>query len=387
MNCYRLYSLCFTVILSFLFSQEECDGFRYQEEIFQDSEIQVISNIQYGENVNTNFWGTEINEELLLDVYLPTNDILDSRPLIIFLYGGSFISGSKESPDIVELCMRYAKMGYVTSAINYRLTPTLILQGTEENAYKAVMKGIHDLKAAVRYFRMDDEIYNSYDIDAERIYAGGVSAGAIAAVNGAYLNLESEIPPLVFDYVMNDVGGIEGESGNQEYDSSYSGIINLCGAVKEYTWIVEGDIPIVSAHGDQDTVVPYSDNLVTLFGLDLQVYGSYIINETMNNLGNMSELLTYEGIGHTPFISSSYYMDITIDFTKSFMHDLVCYTDSVPGDTNNDGEINILDVVILVNIIISGDYSDQNLLIADLNSDGAINILDVVLLVNLVLYE
>ena len=73
-----------------------------------------MSNIQYGENVNTTFWGTEQNEDLLLDVYLPTNDSQNYRPLIIFLYGGSFISGSKESPDIVELCMRYAKMGYVS---------------------------------------------------------------------------------------------------------------------------------------------------------------------------------------------------------------------------------------------------------------------------------
>ena len=157
--------------------------------------------------------------------------------------------------------------------------------------------------------------------------------------------------------------------------------------MKEYTWIEEGDVPIVSAHGDQDTVVPYSDNLVTLFGLNLQVYGSYIINETMNNLGNISDLLTYEDVGHTPFISSSYYMDITIDFTKSFMYDLVCSSDLILGDINSDGEINILDVVILVNIIISEDFSDQNLLVADLNSDGTINILDVVLLVNLVLYE
>ena len=99
----KFYIICFIIIFSLSFSQEECDGLRYQQEIFQDSEIQVISNIQYGENVNTTFWGTEQNENLLLDVYLPTNDSQDSRPLIIFLYGGSFISGSKESPDIVEL--------------------------------------------------------------------------------------------------------------------------------------------------------------------------------------------------------------------------------------------------------------------------------------------
>ena len=51
------------------------------------------------------------------------------------------------------------------------------------------------------------------------------------------------------------------------------------------------------------------------------------------------------------------------------------------GDINSDGDLNVLDIVSLVNIILSNDYSD----IADLNFDNTINILDVVLLVNAVL--
>ena len=51
------------------------------------------------------------------------------------------------------------------------------------------------------------------------------------------------------------------------------------------------------------------------------------------------------------------------------------------GDINSDGDLNVLDIVSLVNIILSNDYSDT----ADLNSDDTINILDVVLLVNAIL--
>ena len=58
----------------------------------------------------------------------------------------------------------------------------------------AASKGIHDLKAAIRWFRMNDELYNEYRIDTDRIYAGGVSAGGIIVVNAAYMDLESEIP-------------------------------------------------------------------------------------------------------------------------------------------------------------------------------------------------
>ena len=51
------------------------------------------------------------------------------------------------------------------------------------------------------------------------------------------------------------------------------------------------------------------------------------------------------------------------------------------GEINSDGNLNVLDIVSLVNIILSNDYSDT----ADLNSDNTVNILDVVLLVNAVL--
>ena len=51
------------------------------------------------------------------------------------------------------------------------------------------------------------------------------------------------------------------------------------------------------------------------------------------------------------------------------------------GDFNNDGIINILDVVQLVNIVLINEYNDT----VDMNEDGIVNILDIVQLVNIIL--
>ena len=51
------------------------------------------------------------------------------------------------------------------------------------------------------------------------------------------------------------------------------------------------------------------------------------------------------------------------------------------GDINNDGSINILDVVQIVNLVLSSEYDE----LGDLNEDDIINILDIVQLVNIIL--
>ena len=51
------------------------------------------------------------------------------------------------------------------------------------------------------------------------------------------------------------------------------------------------------------------------------------------------------------------------------------------GDINEDGEINIQDVILVANLVLSNEYND----LADMNSDGNIDILDIVQLVNIIL--
>jgi len=51
------------------------------------------------------------------------------------------------------------------------------------------------------------------------------------------------------------------------------------------------------------------------------------------------------------------------------------------GDINGDNSINIQDIVLAVNLVLSNEYND----LADLNSDSTVDILDIVQLVNIIL--
>ena len=58
-----------------------------------------------------------------------------------------------------------------------------------------------------------------------------------------------------------------------------------------------------------------------------------------------------------------------------------CSTCVQYGDSNADGIVNVLDVVVMVNLVLSGGYDE----VADMNGDGILNVLDVVLLVGIIL--
>ena len=55
------------------------------------------------------------------------------------------------------------------------------------------------------------------------------------------------------------------------------------------------------------------------------------------------------------------------------------------GDLNQDGLVNVQDIIISINIILGGESSDYELWSGDLNQDNVIDILDIVLLINLIL--
>ena len=93
------------------------------------------------------------------------------------------------------------------------------------------------------------------------------------------------------------------------------------------------------------------------------------------NCANNNEVWLYEVVngGHDwPNYSSQ---EIWNFFTN--------FIDSIIGDLNYDDSVDILDVIILVNHILSPAAVELDG--ADINNDGEINILDAVALVNIIL--
>ena len=60
-----------------------------------------------------------------------------------------------------------------------------------------------------------------------------------------------------------------------------------------------------------------------------------------------------------------------------------CSTCVLSGDVNQDGILNVLDVVTLVNLVLTGN--NNNIDSADMNGDGILNVLDIVILAGIIL--
>ena len=298
----------------------QCDGTRYLNFVFPDTYSTV--DVQYGSNIN--YQGA--SESLLMDVYEPTGDALDNRPLVIMCHGGYFLSGDKAAPDMLPLCTDLARMGYVVASINYRVG---IPFGADlEVPYgQALLRALQDVRAAIRWFRQNaDTEGNTYRINPEQIFVGGASAGGFMALHLAYMD-ENEIPSWLDMSIPGLEGGLEGESGNPGYSSEVSGILPVSGAMGDSDWIDAGDTtPACMFHGDADATVTIDSATFVLFGLInvTTIEGSNYIAERMDEVGVEHCYHVTPNGGHVPYLGNPSEYDYTLSLMSGFLHGLVC---------------------------------------------------------------
>ena len=77
--------------------------------------------------------------------------------------------------------------------------------------------------------------------------------------------------------------------------------------------------------------------------------------------------------------------EIDTEWMIYVINELSGFNGGVLGDVNQDGVINILDIINVINFILGGSPTSDEFVLSDVNQDNIINILDVVLLVNLII--
>lgn len=97
--------------------------------------------------------------DLYLDIVAPETRGETARPAVLFVHGGGWIGGEKETSANDLL----ADAGFVTASVQYRLTDVAPFPAQ-----------IHDVKAAIRWLRDHAAEWN---IDPEKIGVWGSSAG------------------------------------------------------------------------------------------------------------------------------------------------------------------------------------------------------------------
>ena len=337
-------TLSFLLIIALAFISNAQSPKRYYNKVFTN--VRIDSNQVYGNNYTYDVTKGQIgltNEDLTLDIYTPIGDTLKNRPLIIWAHGGSFMGGTKDDKDIVYFCNEFAKRGFVCVSINYRLGFELPIDSIA--AVRTVYRALQDGRAAIRYMRSKA---NNYQIDKDRVYFGGTSAGAFIALNVAFLNSPEEVPSYVDTMPRLEpntnlrfgLDGIEGLTNTIEESSSIHGIINFCGATKTTNWMDDTysrNIPIISMHGTQDGTVPYGTRTIFLNDLTpipeqvplpiIPVQGSYDIDRHADKMGYASKFYTWYGADHVPYIdydtnpTAAAYMDTLMRFTVKHVYE------------------------------------------------------------------
>lgn len=301
-------------------AQSQCFPKQYIDPLYGVSQNAAI---QYGAADPYDILGLSINQNLFLDLYTPVGDTLSHRPTIVFAFGGGFVIGSRNQPDLPRLRDYYVPRGYNLATIDYRLGFNVTSGGS---ALRAVYRGVQDMRAALRFLA---ENCDQYAIDTNHIVLMGSSAGSFIGLHHAYMD-ENERPAETY--------GIPGEnqdlgcadcSGNNSYNNQYirpMAVINRWGAMGDTNWIeptLRDSIPLISFHGTNDNVVPFGTEYPFSIPLFPPVYGSSVIHQRLENLGVHNQFIPLEGAGHEPELLQPRWDDTIFKYTTPFLYDML----------------------------------------------------------------
>lgn len=207
------------------------------------------------------------NPRQMLDLYLPSTSGGAPRPLVVYIHGGGWESGSKDQAQVLMGLIRGTPCA--GASLNYRLT--------HEAQWPAQ---IHDCKAAIRWLRAHAKEHN---LDPEKISAFGISAGghlvSMLGVTGGVKELEGSLGEhldqssrvtCVLDFCgPSNFLTFGGKGSIIDVNDPKGALAKLIGGpLKDHepqgrnaspvNYITSDDAPFMIIHGDKDNIVPYS---------------------------------------------------------------------------------------------------------------------------------
>ena len=204
-------------------------------------------------------YGTVHKTQLHMDIAFPTKQS-DPMPCIVVIHGGAWMQGNKSMhTDDIKY---FAKQGYVSVSVGYRLAPS--------HRFPAQ---VEDVKCAIRYLRANCKKYN---IDPKQIGAVGFSAGAHLSMmlgtmdnkdglegKGGWPDESSKVQAVVSYFGPTQLDANDIPSNSVPLVSTFIG-----GSQKEkpeayrlaspLTYVSPEDAPMLLFHGTSDPIVPYS---------------------------------------------------------------------------------------------------------------------------------
>ena len=319
---------------------------RYRESLYQ---VKSIKNIPFA--TVQGYWDSYITDDesylkilakgitsltskeldLKMDIYIPQTNESYKRPLLVCIHGGAFYVGDKENPAIVAFCKQFASFGYTTASINYRLGFSPSKTSVERTGYQA----IQDAHAAIRFLVSKQ---NEYQIDTSTIFVCGTSAGAITALNLAYMTNANRPESTRRSFFNEELGDIETSGNSLKNRFTIKGVGNMWGAVNDINHIKTASIPVISFHGDKDQIVPYGYDYPfevvskrlgkIIFG---ELYGSYEIHKMLKQRKIKEKLVTFKNADHEPHVDEKGVPNKNHDFITKEMRDFF-YDELIPEE-------------------------------------------------------
>ncbi len=222
--------------------------------------IRPLAQAQVAQQHKDVVYATVDGKKLGLDIYMPAG--VQTPPLLVWVHGGAWRSGTKEGVPMV-----FVEHGIATASLDFRLS-------TEARFPAAV----HDIKAAIRFLRANA---SEYRYRTDRIAISGTSSGghlaALVGVTNGHAALEgtvgdhpdqsSDVQAIVSYYGASNLTTILAQSTPHGLNVREPALKLLLGALPESAkelaelaspvfHVDRSDPPLLLVHGDQDPQMP-----------------------------------------------------------------------------------------------------------------------------------